>query len=65
MSDPCLTCKHPDCRDDCEQHLTPQQRYHRRLKAEHSVQRIAWQIRNATNRRIDRAVLSVQERPYG
>ena len=54
MSDPCLSCSLPDCSDACEVHLTPQQRYHRRLKAEGSLRRIAWQVRNATNRRVER-----------
>ena len=54
MSDPCFTCPHADCRDDCPVHLTPQQRYHRRLKAERSVKRVAFQVRNATNRRVER-----------
>lgn len=60
MSEACFACPYPDCRDECPEHLTPQQRYHQRLKEEGSIKRIAWQVRSATNRRIERIAREIE-----
>lgn len=61
MPDPCLSCAHPDCLDDCPVHAeTAHRRYLARLRRERPIDYVMRQIVSDRDRRIERTARAIE-----